>query len=67
VDGLIVLKKMSRSIHKTIKQIAKDNSKKDLSDPTNPDLVEYAKKRQYKSEEQAKRHSQKAAKRIDQI
>ena len=58
---------MSRSIHKTIKQIVKYNSKKDLSDPSNPDLVEYVKKCQYKSKEKEKRHGQKAAKRNDSI
>ena len=48
---------MSRSIHKTIKQIAKENTKSDLNDPSNPDLVEYSKKIEYKKQEMQKRKS----------
>jgi hypothetical protein len=35
-----------------------NNSKSDLSDPTNPDLIEYAKKRRYKSDERLQRKEQ---------
>jgi len=53
---------MSRSIHKTIKQIAQNNTKADLSDPENPDLGEYAKKREHKAETRLKRQRQKIKK-----
>ncbi len=46
---------MSKSIHKTAKQIIRDNSKADLADPTNPDLVNYAKKIRYKKQSRQKR------------
>jgi len=50
---------MSRSIHKTIKKIAKENTKAELSDENNPDLQEYAKKIKYKNDQKQKRQMSK--------
>ena len=46
---------MSRSIHKTVKQVVRDNSKAEIDEPGNLDLAELAKKSRYKNAEAAKR------------
>lgn len=46
---------MSRSIHKTVARVARDNTKADLADPQNPDVAELARKIGYKRTERADR------------
>ena len=45
---------MSRSIHQTVKKVAKTNTKASLT-PDNPDLVALAQKTRYKSSKREKR------------
>ena len=45
---------MSRSIHQTVKKVAKANTKASLT-PDNPDLVALAQKTRYKSSQRDKR------------
>jgi hypothetical protein len=39
---------MSRSIHKTVAQVARENTKAEIEDPSCPDIAALAKKRSYK-------------------
>lgn len=46
---------MSRSIHKTVKQVVRDNSKAEIDEPGNLDIAELAKKGRYKNDEVMRR------------
>lgn len=46
---------MSRSIHKTVAQVVRDNSREEIADPNNPDVAELARKIEYKKSERRKR------------
>lgn len=50
---------MNRSIHKTAAQVARENSKRDMNDPDNPDVADLAKKLRYKKAGKKKRRSAK--------
>jgi hypothetical protein len=46
---------LSRSIHKTVAQVTRQNSKRELAAPDNPDIAELAKKIRYKKLVRTKR------------
>ncbi len=46
---------MSRSIHKTVAQVARDNSLQEIDHPDNQDVGELARKSGYKTSERRKR------------
>ncbi|MGY1459854.1 MULTISPECIES: hypothetical protein [unclassified Luteimonas] len=46
---------MSRSIHKTIAQVIRDNSRQEIAHPDNPDVAALAQKVGYKKSERRKR------------
>ena len=46
---------MSRSIHKTVAQVIRDNSRQEIAHPDNPDVADLAKKSGYKKSERRKR------------
>jgi hypothetical protein len=47
---------MSRSIHKTVAQVARDNSRQEIAHPDNQDVADLARKTGYKKSERRKRH-----------
>jgi hypothetical protein len=46
---------MSRSIHKTIAQVVRDNSRQEIAHPDNPDVAAIAQKTEYKKAKRRKR------------
>ena len=46
---------MSRSIHKTVAQVARDNSRQEIAHPDNQDVADLARKSGYKKAEHRKR------------
>jgi hypothetical protein len=49
---------LSRSIHKTVAQVARQNSKRELAAPDNPDVADLAQKTRYKKVMRAKRKTE---------
>jgi len=46
---------MSRTIHKTVAQVVRDNSRQEINDPDNLDVADLAKKGGYKTSARKKR------------